>query len=54
MPQMAPLSWLILFIIFSATLILFNVMNYFSYIPSYLKKSEGQKNVQSNSLNWKW
>nr|YP_004934834.1 ATP synthase F0 subunit 8 [Trichocera bimacula]AET13098.1 ATP synthase F0 subunit 8 [Trichocera bimacula] len=54
MPQMAPLSWLILFIIFSITLILFNVMNYFMYIPSYLKSESEQKNIKSNSLNWKW
>nr|QLY90100.1 ATP synthase F0 subunit 8 [Metalimnobia quadrinotata] len=54
MPQMAPLSWLTLFIIFSITLIVFNTLNYFSYFPH--KKStliSNQKN-KTNSLQWKW
>nr|UOU84996.1 ATP synthase F0 subunit 8 [Chrysopilus cristatus] len=54
MPQMAPISWLILFIIFSFTFILFNMMNYFSYMPSSPKTEELSKEISSKSLNWKW
>nr|AUJ22870.1 ATP synthase F0 subunit 8 [Apocephalus antennatus] len=53
MPQMAPISWLILFIIFSTTFILFNIMNYFMSLntsPESLK----QKSNSFKSMNWKW
>nr|YP_009412728.1 ATP synthase F0 subunit 8 [Anabropsis carnarius]ASK85599.1 ATP synthase F0 subunit 8 [Anabropsis carnarius] len=52
MPQMAPISWLTLFFIFSITLISFSIMNYFmisSEAPNPSKKS-----ILSPSLNWKW
>nr|YP_010554571.1 ATP synthase F0 subunit 8 [Tachycines shuangcha]UYO78929.1 ATP synthase F0 subunit 8 [Tachycines shuangcha] len=52
MPQMAPISWLILFLMFSLSLIMFCSMNYFistPLIPSSMKKS-----IDKNSLNWKW
>nr|YP_002261394.1 ATP synthase F0 subunit 8 [Troglophilus neglectus]ACG59338.1 ATP synthase F0 subunit 8 [Troglophilus neglectus] len=51
MPQMAPLSWFILFMIFSATLIMFCMMNYF--ISSSTPKSS-KHSILINSLNWKW
>nr|YP_010981246.1 ATP synthase F0 subunit 8 [Pselliophora bifascipennis]WOE90376.1 ATP synthase F0 subunit 8 [Pselliophora bifascipennis] len=53
MPQMAPISWLLLFIIFSITLIIFNTLNYFSFLPSTpnLTQSEKKNNI---SMNWKW
>nr|QLY90230.1 ATP synthase F0 subunit 8 [Dicranomyia modesta] len=54
MPQMAPLSWLTLFIIFSITLIIFNTLNYFSYTPNKSSNSSKSKNVSSHLLNWKW
>nr|QHF17843.1 ATP synthase F0 subunit 8 [Acrotaeniostola dissimilis] len=53
MPQMAPISWLSLFIIFSITFILFSMMNYYSIIPQSTK-SDIKKSTMSNSLNWKW
>nr|UUJ36839.1 ATP synthase F0 subunit 8 [Epeorus sp. 02 ZXM-2022a] len=52
MPQMAPLSWLILFIVFSSTLILFSVMNYFLTNPTAPQGSSSQFKTQS--FNWKW
>nr|YP_010146011.1 ATP synthase F0 subunit 8 [Tipula nova]QQO80814.1 ATP synthase F0 subunit 8 [Tipula nova] len=53
MPQMAPISWLLLFIIFSITLIIFNTLNYFSFLPSAPKILTTEK--KSNlSMNWKW
>uniref|UniRef100_A0AAU8L174 ATP synthase complex subunit 8 n=1 Tax=Cyphochilus crataceus TaxID=1453293 RepID=A0AAU8L174_9SCAR len=51
MPQMSPLSWLSLFMVFSSTLVLFNSMNYFSI--TYPIKTTLVK--QSKMLiNWKW
>nr|YP_010462986.1 ATP synthase F0 subunit 8 [Epeorus psi]UUJ36917.1 ATP synthase F0 subunit 8 [Epeorus psi] len=52
MPQMAPLSWLLLFIIFSSTLILFSIMNYFMMIPSSPSSTSSQFKTQP--FNWKW
>nr|AXS66521.1 ATP synthase F0 subunit 8 [Cucujoidea sp. 33 KM-2017] len=51
MPQMAPLNWLILFIYFISIFILFNVMNYFSFLYK-IKESSFKKN--KISFNWKW
>nr|YP_009058479.1 ATP synthase F0 subunit 8 [Scathophaga stercoraria]AIL95201.1 ATP synthase F0 subunit 8 [Scathophaga stercoraria]UJG45478.1 ATP synthase F0 subunit 8 [Scathophaga stercoraria] len=54
MPQMAPIGWLSLFIIFSIAFVIFNMMNYYSFIPSMPKSNLINKNQQMNSLNWKW
>nr|YP_010953302.1 ATP synthase F0 subunit 8 [Deleatidium vernale]WMQ76567.1 ATP synthase F0 subunit 8 [Deleatidium vernale] len=53
MPQMAPLSWLTLFIMFSSTLILFNVLNYFSFLPTS-PSSSAHSSISTTPLNWKW
>nr|ABB90921.1 ATP synthase F0 subunit 8 [Grylloblatta sculleni] len=52
MPQMAPLSWLILFVFFLMILMLFNMMNYFCSLP-LLNKSE-QSKIKTKNLNWMW
>nr|URX53424.1 ATP synthase F0 subunit 8 [Rugitermes unicolor] len=52
MPQMMPLSWLILFTMFSSTLMLFAVMNYYNNIP---KTTISSKKVIINKVTtWKW
>nr|ALO76210.1 ATP synthase F0 subunit 8 [Sarophorus sp. SAR01] len=51
MPQMAPLNWLMLFLMFCMTFMLFNSLNYYSFnynIKSYSKKKMTYK------INWKW
>nr|QHD46552.1 ATP synthase F0 subunit 8 [Geron pallipilosus] len=53
MPQMAPMSWLTLFLIFSISLILFNMVNYFSFINLTEKKPLSLK-FMKKSLEWKW
>nr|UOU85243.1 ATP synthase F0 subunit 8 [Rhagio lineola] len=53
MPQMAPISWLILFVVFSITFIMFNIMNYFSFLPPSASSKE-KKTFTMNSYNWKW
>nr|YP_010191935.1 ATP synthase F0 subunit 8 [Tanypus punctipennis]QZM06604.1 ATP synthase F0 subunit 8 [Tanypus punctipennis] len=56
MPQMAPISWLILFMVFSMTLVLFNILNYYSFLPKTPTTSDEKtkNNIKLNSLNWKW
>nr|ALO76682.1 ATP synthase F0 subunit 8 [Alleculinae sp. ENSP01] len=51
MPQMAPLNWLMLMIMFSLILVTFNIMNFYSF-PNKLKKL-GKKFSKKN-INWKW
>nr|YP_009236439.1 ATP synthase F0 subunit 8 [Muscina levida]AMH85737.1 ATP synthase F0 subunit 8 [Muscina levida]QNE85671.1 ATP synthase F0 subunit 8 [Muscina levida] len=53
MPQMAPINWLSLFIIFSMSFLLFNIMNYYLYIPK-MPKSKLINSNKFNSMNWKW
>nr|YP_009732539.1 ATP synthase F0 subunit 8 [Trachys auricollis]QHS71062.1 ATP synthase F0 subunit 8 [Trachys auricollis] len=52
MPQMAPLSWLLLFSIFSLTFIIFVMINYYSII--YTTPKNSLKGKVSNKINWKW
>nr|URX53489.1 ATP synthase F0 subunit 8 [Longicaputermes sinaicus]URX53515.1 ATP synthase F0 subunit 8 [Longicaputermes sinaicus]URX53541.1 ATP synthase F0 subunit 8 [Longicaputermes sinaicus] len=52
MPQMMPLSWVTLFITFSATLILFAAANYYSHIPT--PKTTPKKGIHPKNMNWKW
>nr|QIV24786.1 ATP synthase F0 subunit 8 [Analophus parallelus] len=51
MPQMAPLNWLILAIIFTLVFLFFNVVNYFSF--SYNTKTDKHPKKEI-STNWKW
>nr|YP_009117290.1 ATP synthase F0 subunit 8 [Muscina stabulans]AJE61316.1 ATP synthase F0 subunit 8 [Muscina stabulans] len=53
MPQMAPISWLSLFIIFSISFMLFNMMNYYLYTPKMPKTNLIFKKKNS-PMNWKW
>nr|URX53762.1 ATP synthase F0 subunit 8 [Cryptotermes sp. 4 AB-2022a] len=52
MPQMMPMSWLSLFIMFSATLILFTTLNY--YMMALNPKTKKYKGVPKKALSWKW
>nr|AIR76494.1 ATP synthase F0 subunit 8 [Eozubovskya planicaudata]QOL00819.1 ATP synthase F0 subunit 8 [Zubovskya koeppeni] len=53
MPQMSPLMWFSLFILFSIVLIMFNQMNFFSFKPNVIENKEKSK-IKSKKLNWKW
>nr|YP_010865906.1 ATP synthase F0 subunit 8 [Neopanorpa lui]WGT92122.1 ATP synthase F0 subunit 8 [Neopanorpa lui] len=53
MPQMAPINWLSLFIMFSIILLLFNMMNYYSFSPK-LPDPNNINSINFKSLNWKW
>nr|YP_009971724.1 ATP synthase F0 subunit 8 [Platisus angusticollis]QNG56434.1 ATP synthase F0 subunit 8 [Platisus angusticollis] len=51
MPQMSPLSWLTLFLFFITIYILYNIMNYFSFIYP-MKTYKISKSMIK--INWKW
>nr|AIT59006.1 ATP synthase F0 subunit 8 [Qinlingacris elaeodes] len=53
MPQMSPLMWFSLFILFSIILILFNQMNFFLFKTKMLNNMEKSK-IESKNLSWKW
>nr|QHZ87519.1 ATP synthase F0 subunit 8 [Mesopodagrion tibetanum] len=52
MPQMAPISWTILFIYFVMTLMVFLMMNYYLYTPQ-MKETQLTK-IKLMKINWKW
>nr|APX40138.1 ATP synthase F0 subunit 8 [Cryptocephalus lusitanicus] len=51
MPQMAPLNWLTLFIMFSIYIMIFSSMNYFFSLKTPTKKSLKTK---MKFQNWLW
>nr|WRO44926.1 ATP synthase F0 subunit 8 [Themus luteipes] len=52
MPQMAPLSWLNLFIFFIAVFLIFNSLNYFFFNKPCI--SHNKTIMKKNNYNWKW
>nr|ASY98109.1 ATP synthase F0 subunit 8 [Theopropus cattulus] len=52
MPQMMPLNWFMLFLLFSIVLMLFNMMNY--YMPYYKTTFLTQKKMKTKFMFWKW
>nr|AMW67855.1 ATP synthase F0 subunit 8 [Nevrorthus apatelios] len=52
MPQMAPISWLTLFMYFTILMLTFSMMNY--YIFLYKSPLSKKMSFDINSLNWKW
>nr|UKO31659.1 ATP synthase F0 subunit 8 [Limnophyes sp. YF-2022] len=52
---MAPISWLTLFIMFTITFMMFNVLNYYCFNKTNKTIStENNLKTNNNSLNWKW
>nr|QIV24578.1 ATP synthase F0 subunit 8 [Cnemoplites australis] len=51
MPQMAPLNWLTLLILFTLVFLLFNIVNYFSFNYEIKIKKTKKKEIL---MNWKW
>nr|YP_011010371.1 ATP synthase F0 subunit 8 [Metrocoris triangulatus]WPW46986.1 ATP synthase F0 subunit 8 [Metrocoris triangulatus] len=51
MPQMAPLSWMMLMMTFIMTMMIINTLMYFN--KNYITKTT-MKNKDKNSMNWKW
>nr|YP_010041759.1 ATP synthase F0 subunit 8 [Ceriagrion fallax]QPB15098.1 ATP synthase F0 subunit 8 [Ceriagrion fallax] len=53
MPQMAPMSWMMLFMFFTMVFIIIMTMNYYIYIPK-MEKSEEESNYLTKTMSWKW
>nr|QDA21662.1 ATP synthase F0 subunit 8 [Trigomphus carus] len=53
MPQMAPMSWLMLFMFFTIMMIMFNMINYYSFTPKITSENIDKKH-KIESKNWKW
>nr|QWB85834.1 ATP synthase F0 subunit 8 [Dynamostes audax] len=51
MPQMAPLNWLTLFLLFILIFILFNTLNFFSLM---YKPTSSKMKIKIPFNNWKW
>nr|WNN67213.1 ATP synthase subunit 8 [Colasposoma dauricum] len=52
MPQMAPLNWLSLYIIFISLFVLFMIQNYFHEIKPF--KLINNYSKTKKKINWKW
>nr|YP_010632182.1 ATP synthase F0 subunit 8 [Cybister brevis]WBP62296.1 ATP synthase F0 subunit 8 [Cybister brevis] len=53
MPQMAPMSWLLLYIFFSLIFIIINILNYYNFLKYPSQENQTIK-IKTNKLNWKW
>nr|YP_009350653.1 ATP synthase F0 subunit 8 [Odontotermes minutus]AQP27566.1 ATP synthase F0 subunit 8 [Odontotermes minutus] len=52
MPQMMPMEWMILYTVFLASFMMFNIMNYFNQPPTV--KTTDKATIITNKVNWKW
>nr|APU93538.1 ATP synthase F0 subunit 8 [Sphaerotermes sp. A TB-2017] len=52
MPQMMPMEWTMLYILFLATFLMFNIMNYFTQSPN--KQTKAKYTISIKKMNWKW
>nr|YP_009327142.1 ATP synthase F0 subunit 8 [Orthetrum glaucum]ANX09966.1 ATP synthase F0 subunit 8 [Orthetrum glaucum] len=53
MPQMAPMSWILLFMFFSCMLLMINMLNYYLFNQKFSITNES-KNISLKIHNWKW
>nr|YP_005255127.1 ATP synthase F0 subunit 8 [Fergusonina taylori]ADY85994.1 ATP synthase F0 subunit 8 [Fergusonina taylori] len=55
MPQMMPIKWLNLYCIFTITLILFCLLNYYNTNFKFNKTNQTKQNLYNqNIMHWKW
>nr|QGA70744.1 ATP synthase F0 subunit 8 [Eucryptorrhynchus scrobiculatus] len=52
MPQMAPMSWLTMYMLFTFMLILLIILNYFTFL--YLPNKKNFTISNNKNMNWKW
>nr|YP_009351654.1 ATP synthase F0 subunit 8 [Procubitermes undulans]AQP30234.1 ATP synthase F0 subunit 8 [Procubitermes undulans] len=52
MPQMMPMEWLLLYITFLSTFLMFNILNYFT--QSSNSQIKEKKTISINKMIWKW
>nr|APX39171.1 ATP synthase F0 subunit 8 [Cryptocephalus pusillus] len=51
MPQMAPINWLTLFILFCIYILVFSSMNFFFFMKTPLKNNNNPRKIP---FNWLW
>nr|YP_010580093.1 ATP synthase F0 subunit 8 [Chironomus annularius]UZS77145.1 ATP synthase F0 subunit 8 [Chironomus annularius] len=58
MPQMSPMLWTVLFLMFTLLFLFFNILNYFNFNPifknSELKNTNLSDTDNNAFLTWKW
>nr|YP_010987346.1 ATP synthase F0 subunit 8 [Atractomorpha lata]WOL43047.1 ATP synthase F0 subunit 8 [Atractomorpha lata] len=52
MPQMSPIMWFSMFLVFSTAMIMFNQIMFFNFQPNKLKFSS--KKFNKDQFKWKW
>nr|YP_006503964.1 ATP synthase F0 subunit 8 [Schedorhinotermes breinli]AFM92464.1 ATP synthase F0 subunit 8 [Schedorhinotermes breinli]QAX91067.1 ATP synthase F0 subunit 8 [Schedorhinotermes sp. 7 MW-2019]QAX91093.1 ATP synthase F0 subunit 8 [Schedorhinotermes breinli] len=52
MPQMMPMEWTMLYTMFLATFLVFNITIY--YMTSTKSKKSSKSAINQTPLNWKW
>nr|AIY62117.1 ATP synthase F0 subunit 8 [Termitogeton planus]URH16609.1 ATP synthase F0 subunit 8 [Termitogeton planus] len=52
MPQMMPMEWVTLYMMFLSTFIVFNITNYFMSTPN--KPHQTSTKINMNKMTWKW
>nr|AAO34339.1 ATP synthase F0 subunit 8 [Megalagrion paludicola]AAO34342.1 ATP synthase F0 subunit 8 [Megalagrion paludicola] len=52
MPQMAPMSWLMLFLFFTASLVFITTINYYLYTPK-MEMGNQMEEHKMKPMNWK-
>nr|AOY39919.1 ATP synthase F0 subunit 8 [Scolytinae sp. BMNH 1039994] len=53
MPQMAPMNWTSMYVLFSMLFLLTMIMNYFVFLYSTDNETH-QKKTKSHHQTWKW
>nr|QEL51234.1 ATP synthase F0 subunit 8 [Pterostichus oblongopunctatus] len=53
MPQMAPMNWLFLYILFTIIFLMFNFINYYMFLIKNTSIMQKQNSIKI-FLNWKW
>nr|ALO76243.1 ATP synthase F0 subunit 8 [Craspedophorus nobilis] len=53
MPQMAPMNWLFLYLMFTIIFMMFNFFNYYMFLIKNNKMMKTNKFL-NKSMDWKW
>nr|ALO76912.1 ATP synthase F0 subunit 8 [Pterostichinae sp. CYR01] len=53
MPQMAPMSWLMLYLMFTLIFFTFNFLNYYMFLIKN-NKNMIKNHYLNKMMNWKW
>nr|UPX88255.1 ATP synthase F0 subunit 8 [Sida crystallina] len=54
MPQIWPMNWVLLFLLFSSIFIVFVISMYFFILPTNTSEDSKKYKTSSSSLPWSW